>query len=197
MTDVYAEETSPNGDRYWLKNGGLHRDGDDPAAIYADGTRYWYRDGQLHRDGDDPAVIYADGTRVWYRGDRIHRDGDEPAAIYADGTRYWYKNDRIHRDGDEPAVIYASGTREWYRNGQWVPKPNLQSAQKQAIIPTFSALTADELIRHIDNLPGEQSSELLRAIVAKLIESTEEIAYLEQQVAELRDDLELIKEPQE
>jgi hypothetical protein len=113
------------------------------------------------------------------------------------GTRYWLKNGEIHRDGDEPAVIWADGTRDWYKNGQWVPAPKLQSAQKQATAPTLSALTADELIRHIDNLPGEQSSELLRAVVAKLIESTEEIAYLEQQVAELRDDLELIKEPQE
>jgi hypothetical protein len=196
MTDVYTEETSPNGTRYWYKNGRPHRDGDEPAAIYANGTRYWYKNGQLHRDGDEPAAVYASGTRCWYKNGRPHRDGDEPAAIYASGTRCWYRDGQPHRDGDEPAAVYANGTREWYKNGEKTPESNLQSAQKQAIIPTFSALTADELIRHIDNLPSGQSSELLRAVVAKLIDSTEEIAALERQVAELRDDLELM-EPQE
>jgi hypothetical protein len=148
MTDVYTEETTPSGSRFWYKNG------------------------------------------------QRHRDGDEPAAVWADGTRFWYKNGQRHRDGDEPAVILAGGAREWYKNGKEIPNPNLQSAQQQATIPTFSAFTADELIRHIDNLPGGQSSELLRAVVAKLIDSREEIAALERKVDELRDDLELMG-PQE
>jgi hypothetical protein len=133
MTDVYTEATSPSGTRYWYKNGQYHRDGGQPAVIYADGARYWYKNGQFHRDGDEPAVIQADGTRYWYKNGRFHHDGGEPAAILADGTRYWYKNGQPHRDGDQPAVIYADGTRYWYKNGQ--PHQNGDTE--------FTALAAD------------------------------------------------------
>jgi hypothetical protein len=108
MTDVYTEETTPRGTRYWYKNGHLHRDGDEPATIYASGTRYWYKNGHLHRDGDEPATIYADGSREWYKNDQFHRDGDEPAVICADGTRYWYKNGQRHRDGDTEFTALAA-----------------------------------------------------------------------------------------
>jgi hypothetical protein len=108
MTDVYTEETSPNGDRYWLKNGELHRDGDDPAVTDADGTREWYKNNQRHRDGDEPAVIDADGTRYWYKNGQLHRDGDEPAVIYANGTRRWYKNGQRHEQGDTEFTALAA-----------------------------------------------------------------------------------------
>ena len=33
--------------------------------IRADGYQMWYQNGQLHRDGDQPAVIWANGNKEW------------------------------------------------------------------------------------------------------------------------------------
>ena len=59
---------------------------------YNDGDQYWYRNGRVHRDGDQPAAIWADGRQAWYRDGQQHRDGDIPAVIWADGEQRWYKN---------------------------------------------------------------------------------------------------------
>jgi hypothetical protein len=34
-----------NGDHYWFKNNGLHRDNDLAAIIYYDGRQCWYKNG--------------------------------------------------------------------------------------------------------------------------------------------------------
>src|SRR4029078_5296143 len=60
--------------------------------------------GYRHRDGDQPAFIYANGTKVWYQNGQRHRDGDQPAFIYADGSKQWYQKGQRHRDGDQPAI---------------------------------------------------------------------------------------------
>ena len=86
-------------------------------VVFSSGTRFWYKNGILHRDGDEPAEVWADGARYWYKDGKQHRDGDEPAVVWADGSRHWYKNGKRHRDGDEPAVVWADGTRYWYKNG--------------------------------------------------------------------------------
>ena len=57
-----------------------------------DGRHMWLVEGILHRDGDEPAEIWANGSRVWYKHGKLHRDGDEPARIWADGSREWWKN---------------------------------------------------------------------------------------------------------
>ena len=49
-------------------------------------------DGKLHRDGDQPAIIYASGTKTWYKNGQPYRDGDQPAIIYADDTKEWWRN---------------------------------------------------------------------------------------------------------
>jgi len=118
------------GSKYWKdKDGLLHRDGDLPAAIYADGSKYYYKNGNCHRDGDLPAIEHADGTKCYYKNGNCHRDGDLPAIEHADGTKCYYKNGKCHRDGDLPAIEYANGERDYYKNG----KPH-RDGNKPAII---------------------------------------------------------------
>ena len=109
-----------NGTRQWCVEGKLHRDGDEPAEIWANGSRSWCKHGKLHRDGDEPARIWADGSRSWWKHGQLHRDGDEPAIIESDGTQCWYKHGDRHRDGDKPAEIWANGTRSWYMISLWM-----------------------------------------------------------------------------
>ena len=60
-------------------------------------TRYYNEIGQLHRDGDEPAVIWADGTKAWYQNSQRHRDGGKPAVIYPNGIEeYWVNGVRYH-----------------------------------------------------------------------------------------------------
>ena len=35
--------------------------------LLANNVGSWYQEGNLHRDGDQPAVIYATGTQYWYQ----------------------------------------------------------------------------------------------------------------------------------
>ena len=56
--------TSPNGDKYWYREGKYHRE-DGPAIERSDGTKYWYKEDKFHRE-DGPAIEYADGTKHWY-----------------------------------------------------------------------------------------------------------------------------------
>ena len=82
-------------------------------AEYPDGTRYWLLNGELHRT-DGPAVEYPNGTKSWYLNGRRHRT-DGPAIEYPDGRRYWYLNGRRHRT-DGPAIEFPDGRRYWYLN---------------------------------------------------------------------------------
>jgi hypothetical protein len=99
------------GDKRWYKEGGLHRDRDLPAIIFARGSQRWYMEGKLHRDGDLPAAIYDDGSHYWYKEGKLHRDGDLPAEIVADGTKYWWKEGKLHRYCDVQAEIYVIAPR--------------------------------------------------------------------------------------
>jgi hypothetical protein len=107
-----------DGSEEWYRDGKKHRDGDEPAEIWADGTKFWYKDGKQHRDGDEPAVMWADGSKYWYKDGIECRDGDEPAEIWSDGSKYWFKDGKLHRDGDEPAKIWADGSKSWYKYGK-------------------------------------------------------------------------------
>lgn len=96
----------------WYRDGVLHRDDDEPAAIWISGARQWYRDGLLHRDNDKPAVTRANGSQEWWRHGQRHRDDDKPAVI-ADGTQMWYRNGLLHRDDNKPAgASNSSGEME-------------------------------------------------------------------------------------
>jgi len=99
-----------NGDQFWYKEGVLHRDGDQPAVIYANGDQEWFKEGNRNREGDRPAIIFADGDHEWWKEGKLHRDGDQPAVIGANGNQEWWKEGKWHRDGDQPAIIGARGT---------------------------------------------------------------------------------------
>jgi len=99
----------------WFKEGKLHRDGDQPATIYADGTQEWWKEGKFHREGDQPAVIRANGSQEWYNEGQRHRDGDQPAVITANGNQHWYKEGKYHREGDQPAIIFTDGRQYWFK----------------------------------------------------------------------------------
>ena len=87
----------------------------DPFGMF--GMHRWHQNGRLHRDGDQPAIIWANGTQSWYQNGLCHRDGDQPAILWADGTQEWCQNGQRHRAGDQPAIVGANGRQEWYQNG--------------------------------------------------------------------------------
>ena len=101
---------------YGFPNGKLHTF-DDPCVDNCD-NKYWYRNGNIHRDNDLPALICISGNRFWYQNDKLHRDNDLPAIINNNGDQYWYQNDKLHRDNDLPAIISVNGNQYWYQNGQ-------------------------------------------------------------------------------
>lgn len=59
----------PDGEKRWLKNGILHRDG-GPAVVWPDGSEFWHKDGSLHRE-DGSAVVYPDGVEYYYLNGRL------------------------------------------------------------------------------------------------------------------------------
>jgi len=77
---------------------------DPPTEINCFGSKYWKdKDGLLHRDGDLPAAIYADGSKYYYKNGNCHRDGDLPAVIFKNKYEYWLDGKHIltvkHKDG--------------------------------------------------------------------------------------------------
>jgi hypothetical protein len=121
------------GDKYYCKNGKLHRDGDLPAIEKLDGGKLYFKNGELHRDGDLPAVEHSDGYYVtsdrparlnrnikseYYQKGELHRDGDLPAVEHTSGYKEHRRNGRLHRDGDRPAVYHVDGYRAYYIDGQ-------------------------------------------------------------------------------
>ena len=80
------------------------------------GNKFWFKNGKLHRNNDLPAVEYANGGKCWYKNDKCHRDGDLPAVEYADGGKCWHKNGFYHRDNNLPAIEYSNGIKSWYKN---------------------------------------------------------------------------------
>lgn len=65
----------------------------EPDDVDSKGNKFWYdKEGRGHRDGDQPAAIYADGSKFWLKHGRQHRESDKPAEIDADGTKKWYKD---------------------------------------------------------------------------------------------------------
>ena len=63
-------EIDEYGDKWWWKNGGLHRD-DGPAVEFTDGYKAWYQNDEMHRE-DGPAVVDANGHKEWFlRGKQL------------------------------------------------------------------------------------------------------------------------------
>ena len=90
-------------------------DGITKAEIYSNGNKFWYKNGQLHRE-NGPAAFF-DGEKQWYKNGQLHRE-DGPAIECPDGRKYWYKNDQLHRE-DGPAVEFSDGRKFWYKNGKY------------------------------------------------------------------------------
>lgn len=55
----------------------LHNINDLPAIIYPNGNKFWCKNGMLHRD-KLPAVILADGYKAWYINNELikHEEKD-------------------------------------------------------------------------------------------------------------------------
>jgi hypothetical protein len=115
---------------FWMWDGVLHRDDDNPALVSDSGGMKWYLHGVLHRDHDAPAVIHGDGSREWWvHGTRHCTDGsngsntDTPAVMKADGRLEWWVHGTRHRDLTDtgiqlPAVISADGDMVWMWRGR-------------------------------------------------------------------------------
>ena len=65
MGNTYSTDIDNVGNKFWYKNGKLHRDGDLPAIEWANGEKCWYKNGYRHRDNDLPALELIDGTKEW------------------------------------------------------------------------------------------------------------------------------------
>jgi len=133
-------------ERWYNKEGLLHRDNDLPAEIFTDQggvviCQKWYNNGILHRNGNLPAVLkevkYLVGDcefnieKIWYKHGIKHRNHDKPAYVmkmkYLGGNQYkikeWFINGKHRRVGvDDPARIKIDDnghvTSCWYINGK-------------------------------------------------------------------------------
>ena len=69
-----------NGSKLWYREG-LQDRRNGPACEWADGTLVYMRNGKIHRDGDEPAVIRTDSSREYHKHGRCYRwvnpDGSE------------------------------------------------------------------------------------------------------------------------
>lgn len=62
--------TNKEGDKYWYKDGFLHREG-GPAVEEVGGFQKWCLNGVVHRE-DGPALIYSNGISLWFiRGEYL------------------------------------------------------------------------------------------------------------------------------
>jgi hypothetical protein len=76
-----------NGTIEWKVNGKLHRE-DGPAIERTNGDRFYYKNGRIHRDGGEPAVI-TDIYVMWCKDGQYHRE-DGPAIQYNDGDCQYF-----------------------------------------------------------------------------------------------------------
>ena len=145
QTDVCSYVVVNEMGEFWICDGQLHRDRDEPAVTWADGSKEWWKHGQRHRT-NGPAIMRADGMRAWYiegvktnkykpprvidviessphiqmtldDDDRPHSVDDKPAMVYRDGTRRWCSRGFTHRV-DGPAVMWPDGKEEWHFWGE-------------------------------------------------------------------------------
>ncbi len=114
---------------WFLPNGKVHRENDEPALICKNGgyilSRSWIQNGLFHRDNDKPAFIgtarhLQNNFRLeWYKEGLAHRDNDKPAFIDCGATKIdpdllESKRDSIsERDID----LFADVIKHWYYKG--------------------------------------------------------------------------------
>lgn len=83
-------EQDEYGNRSTKLNNQYHSYDDKPALIESCGDKYWFKEGLLHRDNDLPAFIGIDGRRWWYKDGVRNRDNDLPAIVYPNGYAEWF-----------------------------------------------------------------------------------------------------------
>lgn len=115
----------------WKKDNQIHRDGDEPAAVWFDGSTEYIKNGNGRRE-DAPRFIRANGAR-WYG--TFYEDGSWLKNLNNSNpgyqiTRFVDPNNHfnsamefrmegvLHREEDKPAIIRDSGTKEWYCHGE-------------------------------------------------------------------------------
>lgn len=103
------------------ENGFFHRE-DGPAVENENGDKWWWKNGLIHRDGDDPAVEMHDGSKHWFKDGIRHRESG-PAIEWADGTKQWWLNGKLHRE-DGAAVEWSNGDKQWALDGVHLPCKN-------------------------------------------------------------------------
>ena len=95
--------TIANKDQKHYVNGKLHSVDDQPAIITKRGDKYWYKNGRLHRDNGS-AIEYANCTRVFEYKDgkfidpKITRAQEIIAELEQLGFIVKYKNKRTKKD---------------------------------------------------------------------------------------------------
>lgn len=53
-------------DKFYDKDGELHKDNDEPAIITSEGEMHYYLHGNRHRGHYAPAIIWSDGRKEYY-----------------------------------------------------------------------------------------------------------------------------------
>lgn len=106
------------------KNGLPHND--HLPTIVDNKNRFWFKDGKLHRDDDEPAFIYGEvgiGTYAieWFKNGKLHRDNDKPAIIHriiTNGTDVLNMND---------SRVYELFQQQWWVEDEYI-RMNLDSS---------------------------------------------------------------------
>lgn len=127
-------EILPDGKRWMLWNGKLHRE-DAPAVIKDNGTQEWWWNGQRHRT-NGPAITTANGSFEWWMNGERHREDGPAISDRHFHTRSWMQHGQLHRE-DGPAIILddheAAGL--WYWHGEIVSEEEhaarVQAKQQQ------------------------------------------------------------------
>jgi hypothetical protein len=55
------------------------------------GNKFWYKNGLIHRE-NEPAIEWVDNGKAWCYNGKYHKE-DGPACKYASGVEIWFLDD--------------------------------------------------------------------------------------------------------
>lgn len=117
MSNQHVQIRDRDGSVKWVK-GVLHH-AHDPALVTLSGDKYWYKDGVIHRDGGLPAIVKDGGkTQYWIEEGKYHRDGDKPAIIVKTGRQEWFLHGKRHRDVGPALIDPKTKTVKYYHEDE-------------------------------------------------------------------------------
>ena len=116
--DKYTTRIDEYGDKFWYKNGELHRDNDLPSVVLSDERKEWHQNGLLHRE-NGPAIIY----KNLYIDHLKYRDDDSYVIIgdceeyYLEGKEFTKEEyHKILKETDSlPLEIRLTHEKKWVR----------------------------------------------------------------------------------